>query len=191
MTTANIDIAERLPHELEALWRFAFRLTGQADESNDLVQQTCLRALEQQHLYKEKGSLRSWLFRMERNLWLNQVNSREARDRRAANGRDSEAQIIDITNYYHPAEAVSGPEGELFLDQVYCMVKALPEDQRSVIELICVEGFSYRETAEILDIRMGTVMSRLARARLRIGRQMLKVDDRFVPGSQTNSEEKS
>ena len=191
MTNRNNNVAEQLPHELEALWRFANRLARQPDEASDLVQQTCLRALEQQHRYKERGSMRSWLFRMAHNLWLNRMCSREARDRQAVTADMNEAQVIDIANFRQTGENASGPEAKMFFEQIYTMVSALPEEQRLVLELVCVEGFSYRETAEILNVRLGTVMSRLSRARLKIGRQVLIAENATEAADNTRNEEES
>lgn len=178
-------MSQRLPDELNALWRFAYRLTKNQDEAQDLVQQTCLRALEQQSLYQETGALRSWLFRLLHNLWINRVRSSDYKHQQQIRESQTDNDIVDLEHYRNSGGKTFEPESVLFLDEVRNLVQTLPPNQRMVIELICVEGFSYKETAEILDVRIGTVMSRLARARLKMG-QLVQSTDNDVPTNRSN-----
>jgi RNA polymerase sigma-70 factor (ECF subfamily) len=100
------------------------------------------------------------MFRIVRTLWIDELRGRKVRQGRGV--VDAEDEIV-----------VDGPraiEARLTLDTVRRAVASLPEPQREVLLLVCVEGMSYRETAETLGLPMGTVMSRLARARLAIAR---------------------
>ncbi|MGB0866507.1 MAG: RNA polymerase sigma factor [Granulosicoccaceae bacterium] len=169
MSESTNTVIQRLPDELESLWRFAFRLCGCTHESKELVQQTCLRAIEQQHLYREKGSYRSWLFRILHNLWVNKLRSMDFQHQKQKSESQTDTDVVDLARFRSGEGSVSAPESVAFLHEVYRLMQSLPEGQRVVMELICVEGFSYKETAAILDIRIGTVMSRLARARMKIG----------------------
>ncbi|MEJ0069966.1 MAG: RNA polymerase sigma factor [Pseudomonadota bacterium] len=104
--------------------------------------------------------LDSWMFRIVRTVWIDELRGRKVRLGRGI--VDAEDEIV-----------VDGPrviESRLTLDTVRRAVATLPEAQREVLMLVCVEGLSYRETAETLGLPMGTVMSRLARARLTIAR---------------------
>ena len=154
--------------ELPALWRFALQLTRDKHDAEDLVQRTCVRAMEQSDQYNDSGKLKSWLFRIAHNIWKNELRSRAVRQRgdlMAVNPEGLEASEFGRDN--------STPETRLELQQVVSAVEALPEGQRLVTQLVCVSGFSYSETASILDIAVGTVMSRLARARVAIGEQFI------------------
>lgn len=154
--------------ELPALWRFALQLTRDKHDAEDLVQRTCVRAMEQSDQYNDSGKLKSWLFRIAHNIWKNELRSRAVRQRgdlQAVNPEGLEASQLGHDN--------STPETRLELQQVVNAVEALPEGQRLVTQLVCVSGFSYAETASILDIAVGTVMSRLARARVAIGEQFI------------------
>jgi len=155
------EVADGLQRELTSLWRFALKLTGTEDDAAELVQRTCLRALEQRSHYRSKGKLRSWLFRIEHRIWLNELRSRQVRQHGSFTG---------------PHDADMNSAAELDVNAV----NALPEGQRLVILLVNVEGFTYREASEILETPIGTVMSRLSRARITIGEWALE-NDRPAP----------
>ena len=165
--------AVALEAELDALWRFALRLTASQDDAADLVQRTCVKAMEQHHKYTGKGSYRSWLFSIEHRIWLNELRSRHLRNHVSYDNLSAAADL----DHRHEIQTVgvSGAvdvETHCLLDQVSEAVQALPEAQRLVMLLVCVEGFTYGESAKILDLPIGTVMSRLARARVAIGQFM-------------------
>ena len=154
--------------ELPSLWRFALQLTRDKHDAEDLVQRTCVRAMERSDQYNDTGKLKSWLFRIAHNIWKNELRSRAIRQR-------GDLQVVNPEGL-EDAELgrdTSTPETRLEFQQVVNAVEALPEGQRLVTQLVCVSGFSYAETASILDIAVGTVMSRLARARVAIGEQFI------------------
>jgi len=175
MTVPSPTFEVAIAAELDALWRYAWRLTGHEDDAADLVQRTCLCALEQRHLYQEQGKLRSWLFSIEHRIWLNEIRSRQIRNHRTFNTVTSLVEHHDRLETASPSGLVSKvsdeqePDTHLFMNQVVEAVNSLPEGQRHVMLLVCVEGFSYREAATILSLPIGTVMSRLTRARVAIG----------------------
>lgn len=165
-------LGEQLLGLLPRLGRFARGLTGSTEDANDLVQAACQRALERAHQWMPGTRLDSWMFRILRTIWID-----ELRGRRVRLGRG----LVDSEDVL----AIDGSrviEARLTLDTVRRVVDALPEAQREVLLLVCVEGLSYRETAETLGLPMGTVMSRLARARLAVARQ----SDEVKGGDQTN-----
>ena len=179
MNSVTDEVSNGLEEELDALWRFAWKLTGSEDDAADLVQRTCLRALEQRSSYVAQGKLRSWLFRIEHRIWLNELRSRQIRNHRSFTlvGQDMDGDSFEATLPEDPGTSLS-PEGNVLLHQVHQAVESLSESQRIVMLLVCVEGFSYVEAAEILDIPVGTVMSRLARGRIAIGKRMLPQGDK-------------
>jgi len=179
------QFAKALSNELEPMWRFALRLTANEADAEDLVQQTCVKALESVQSYQEQGRLRSWLFRIEHRIWLNVLRSRQIRSEGSFNksNRNLDSLIaqncvaVDPSSNYRLFVDDHSPESQLRLHQIFLQVESLVEAQRLVVILVCVEGFTYHETAQILDIPIGTVMSRLARARFSLGKAMLAEQD--------------
>src|SRR5499426_2463466 len=132
-----------------ALRRYARALTRNAELADDLVQDTLVRALRSEHLF-HGGELRSWLYTILTNLNRNRL--------RALSRRPAMAAIED-----NDAPDLAGPEaGGRDIERA---LAALADDQRSVLLLVVLEGLSYREVAEVQGVPIGTVMSRLARAR--------------------------
>ncbi len=148
---------------LPRLRRFAYGLTGSIEEGDDLVQATCERAIGRLDTFEPGTRLDSWMYRIAQNTFFNW--------RRAGKVRAEYLQLID------PEEQgrVDGPramEARLTLDRARTCIAKLPEEQRSVLLLIAVEGLAYKEAAEVLDLPIGTVTSRLARARLALSALM-------------------
>ena len=158
-------VGDLLDAGLERLWLFALQITRDEYDAEDLVQQTCLRAIEMSDTYVESGKSHSWLFKIAQNIWINELRSRKIRDRgyltpASEHNGNSRQQVSDTRT----------PEAQLELLDVVNAVESLPEAQRIVIYLVTVEGFSYAEAASILDVPIGTIMSRLARGRLTLGK---------------------
>jgi RNA polymerase sigma-70 factor (ECF subfamily) len=144
---------------LARLWRYGLVLSGARDVADELVQATCLRAIERADQFRSCTPLDRWLFSILRSIWLCESWSRRARDG---------GGLVDASE----ALVVDGGliESNAFVAQVLREVGRLPEAQREVVLLVYVEGLSYREAADILTTPIGTVMSRLAAARLAIGK---------------------
>jgi RNA polymerase sigma-70 factor (ECF subfamily) len=151
-----------LPQQLPRLWRFALRLAGDKQEAADLVQRACVRALERQDQLKPGTSTLSWLFSIVHSVWLNEVRARNIRSRGSIQWSTELAETV-------ADPAASDPEAFVLQQQIVAAVERLPDVQRAVMLLVAVEGMSYREAATVLEVPIGTVMSRLARARLTIG----------------------
>lgn len=149
---------------LPRLRGFARSLTGRQDTADDLVQQTCEKALRSLQGFAPGTRLDAWLFRIMRNSWIDTCRARR------------EAVALDDLADTEPA--LAGDDGRqvtehrLHLAEVERAMNRLPEEQRSVLMLVCVEGMRYREVAEALDIPEGTVMSRLSRARLALAQAL-------------------
>ncbi len=162
-----------LPTLLPQLWRFALRLTRHTADAQDLVQRTCVRGLERQHQWQPQersdSSPLSWLYAVMHSIWLNEMRSRRLHpvDSLTADAdNDNDAPDVQILDTH-----ATDPSERLHFSQVVRAVEALPDAQRVVMLLVAVEGLSYREAAEVLGVPLGTVMSRLARARLVIGQR--------------------
>ena len=131
------------------------------DRSDDLVQDCLLRAMSRWHLWRRPGNLRAWLFTILHNIYVNDVQKAAARP-----------NVIELQEYL-PGISVPPEQGDgLALRDVAKAVQRLPDEQKQVLLLVGLEGFSYEETAEIAGVPVGTVMSRLSRARRKL-REML------------------
>jgi RNA polymerase sigma-70 factor (ECF subfamily) len=143
---------------LARLWRYGLVLSGSRATAEDLVQATCLRALERAHQFEVGSRLDRWLMAILHSIWLNEL--RAARYRRGAGLVDAEAALV--------FDGLKAVETNILAAQVLAEVQALPEAQRETVFLVYVEGLTYREAAELLAVPVGTVMSRLAAARERL-----------------------
>lgn len=147
------DIQSQIVALLPRLRRFARGLAGSADAADDLVQGACEKALSGIDGYQPGTRLDSWMYRILHNLWIDQH-----RRTRPTVGTE---EIADLPG----DDGRRTAESRLELAKVRTLIQALPRDQRDVLILVCLENFTYRETAGILDVPVGTVMSRLSRAR--------------------------
>jgi RNA polymerase sigma-70 factor, ECF subfamily len=144
------------------LWRFCLVISGNAQSAADLAQATCLRALEKSLLFEPGSHLDRWLFRMAQRIWLNEM-------RAAAIRRGGGMVALDETEI---ADEKPGAETNIFAREVFRAVGALPEALRATVLLVYVEGHSYREAADVLEIPIGTVMSRLSAARKKLAERL-------------------
>ena len=154
--TGDTELRERLGALLPRLRRFAVNLAGSADDGDELVQAACERALARSHQWEPGTRLDSWLYRIIHSIWIDQLRARKVRAHLPLDAVEAQTRAAAD----HPAEA------RLTLDAVRRVLAELPEEQRAVMLLVCADGFTYKEAAAALDIPIGTVMSRLARARL-------------------------
>lgn len=143
-----------VPH-LPKIWRFALSLSRQRDIADDLVQATCLRALEKHQQFDGTGRLDAWCLTICRSIWLNELRSRAVRAARA----------IDTVPEAELAAIIPMQEANIFTAEVLTEVMNLPEAQREAVVLVYVEGYRYTEAAEMLGVPLGTIMSRLSAAR--------------------------
>jgi RNA polymerase sigma-70 factor (ECF subfamily) len=149
---------------LPRLRRFAYGLTGSLDDGDDLTQAACEKALRSLEQFTPGTRLDSWMYRIAQNLWIDRRRSQQAQREQSVEPADLEGLAT--------ADAAQEMDRRLDLVDVRREVALLPEDQRAVLLLVSVEGCGYRQAAEILEIPIGTVMSRLARARLALGRAL-------------------
>jgi RNA polymerase sigma-70 factor (ECF subfamily) len=152
------DVREGLAEHLARLWRYAFVLSRRRDYAEDLVQATCVRALEKSHQFTPGSRLDRWLFTILHSIWLNDVRSRNAH----------RTESLDFHEEQGAHDGVGIAETTVRARQVLRQVEDLPDGQRAAIFLVCVEGFAYREAAEILKVPIGTIMSRIASARAKL-----------------------
>jgi len=166
---------EALTH-IDALYRTAVRMTGNPMDAEDLVQETYLRAFRSLTQFRAGTNLRAWLFKILTNAFINDYRKRSRRPRST-----SLDNVEDYYLYTHLIDSgiqpsASRPEDEVLAsitdESVVQALGALSEDFLQVVLLADVEGFAYREIADIMGIPIGTVMSRLHRARRRLQRSL-------------------
>ncbi len=158
---------EAITH-LDTLYRGALRLTRDAEKAQDLVQDTYARALRYQHSFETGTNMRAWLFAIMRNLFWDRVKST----------RQGEVSLDDDTGefalYDRLKDDSAHPEADVLdriaASEVVEAVEKLPPVYREVVLLVDVEGFSYKDAARVLEVPIGTVMSRLHRARQQMQR---------------------
>jgi RNA polymerase sigma-70 factor (ECF subfamily) len=152
--------SESFEDELSALLpqlrRFAHGLCRSSTEADDLTQMTIERALRAKAQWQAGTRLDSWLYKIMRNLRIDTVRSRNRRDRVEAPAEEAE------TVGHDPRDGI---EAGIDLRRVMAAMDQLPDEQREVVALILIEGFGYREAAELLGLPIGTVSSRLVRGR--------------------------
>jgi RNA polymerase sigma-70 factor, ECF subfamily len=152
------------------LRRYAKLLTRSMTDADDLIQETMLRALSKLHLWQPRSDLRAWLFTIMRNQHMNEIR-RQARARRLLAGVD-----VDPVR--------SGNQiSSLELSEVAVALSQLPAQQRSIILLIAVDGVSYAEAADRLGVPVGTVRSRLSRARTALQQTLDPLHGNVGPGA--------
>ena len=152
-------IVAELPALLPRLWRYGLILSRDSVLAEDLVQATALRALERSSQFVAGTRLDRWLFSILRSIWLNQLRAQRVRTGHGL--LDAEDVLV--------AEGVEQIETNILAGQVLKRAMGLPEAQRETLLLVYVEGFTYQEAANVLDVPIGTVMSRLAAVRLKLG----------------------
>jgi RNA polymerase sigma-70 factor (ECF subfamily) len=146
---------------LPRLRRFARSLAGNRQDGDDLMQTTVERALERG--WPQGVEALPWLFKVCKNIWIDELRARAVR-RKAA-----------LTHELDDEPSISGEAvalGEIGLREVEHALESLPVEQRAVLALVAVEGLSYREAADVLETPIGTVMSRLARARAALAERL-------------------
>ncbi|MBR9907384.1 MAG: RNA polymerase sigma factor [Gammaproteobacteria bacterium] len=151
------ELKQQLHDILPPLRRFAISLCGSVSDADDLVQSTVERLLTR--TMPDDVELIAWAFKVCRNIWIDDYRARKVREKATQHVELQRTQSAD--NEERVTHAMQ-------LDEVNQALAQLPDDQRSMIALVAVQGLSYREVAGILGVPTGTVMSRLARARSKL-----------------------
>jgi len=169
---AMLDRAALIEAQIPGLRRFATSLLrGDRERADDLVQDTLERALSRWHLRRAGGNLRGWLYAILYNRFLSDQQRLRRRGPHGALSEDAEIPGV-----------AGGQDSALEHRDLLRAFSTLPEEQRSVLLLIAVEDLSYEEAAQVLGVPIGTVMSRLSRARERLRRRMDgKIDEDGPP----------
>lgn len=170
--------AEQAMPFMDQLYSHAMRMTRNAADAEDLVQETYLKGYRAFDSFKEGTNLRAWLFRILTNSYINNYRKKQRRPDESDLG-----DVEDLYMYRRLGGAETSTLGRSAEDElldtlteseVKDAIEALPEQYRDAVLLADVEGFAYKEIAEILDVPIGTVMSRLHRGRKRLQDQLME-----------------
>lgn len=151
------EIASLLEPQIPGLRRYAWALLRDDEAADDLVQDTLERAISRWGQRRRDGDLKAWLFAIQRNLFLNHL--RQQKRREAPLGPEALDGVATVE---------AEPDSHAGLRDILAALDALPEEQRSLLLLVGVEDLSYAQAAQVLGLPVGTVMSRLSRARARV-----------------------
>ncbi|MCL4547596.1 MAG: sigma-70 family RNA polymerase sigma factor [Bacteroidetes bacterium] len=178
---------EAVPH-MDAVYNFALRMTGDEDDADDLVQETFLKAFRFFDKFEKGTNCKAWLFRILKNSYIN--------DYRKQTKEPDKVDYEDVQNFYENIKSdqieMQHYEQDAFTnlldDEISSAITDLPEDFRTVIILSDIEGFTYEEIADFVDIPVGTVRSRLHRARKMLYAQLYDYakDKGFVAKKKTS-----
>lgn len=155
---------EAVPH-MDSLYNYAIKMTGDSDDASDLIQDTYLKAFRFFDKFEQGTNCKAWLFRIMKNTFINSY-------RKSAKEPDK-VDYEDVENFYENIKASNTDSAHLekdiydnlLDDELSQAITSLPEDFRTVVILADIEGFTYDEIADFIDIPVGTVRSRLHRAR--------------------------
>lgn len=166
---------------LDSLYSMAYRLTRNTEEAQDLVQETYLKAYKYYDKFEKGTNLKAWLFRILKNSFINNYRKKQSQPQQSA-FEDIEESFESLVSdeAHHGAKDPEQAALENVLDEdVQAALDGLRDDYRMVIHLVDIEGFSYKEASEILDVPVGTVMSRLYRGRKLLEKALLGYARRY------------
>ena len=159
-TTLKQDLIALLPR----LRRFAFTIARSAADADDLVQEACIRALTRQDQWNPAQPLDRWVFRILRNVWIDEVRKRQVRTGQGQIPAEDASELVSVET----------GEARFAERELHKKITDMPDELGVVVLVVSVEGYSYKEAAELLDIPVGTVMSRLHRARKQLAQDMVE-----------------
>lgn len=155
---------EAVPH-MDALYNFALKMTGDSDDADDLVQETYLKAFRFFDKFEKGTNCKAWLFRIMKNTYINKY--------RKETKEPDKVDYEEVENFYENVKPSSTDSAHLekdiydnlLDDELSEAINSLPDDFKTVVILCDIEGFTYEEIADFIDVPVGTVRSRLHRAR--------------------------
>ncbi|OCB57280.1 RNA polymerase subunit sigma [Mycobacterium vulneris] len=163
---------------VDQLFAAARRYTRNMADAEDLVQETMVKAYSSFHTYRDGTNIRAWLFRILTNTWINSYRTAQRRPQEVFADELTDAQLAEVAQRF-PLGVVSAELAALEAmgdDEVRQAMRSLPESQGIIVYYADVEGFRYKEIAEILQIPVGTVMSRLHRGRRNLRARLVEAD---------------
>ncbi len=165
MDASTDNVRRQIIALLPRLRRFALTLTGHSSDADDLVQDTVERALRHLHQWEPGTRLDSWMFRIAQNLFIDQLRAKKRSSAVIANSFDGAERV--------GFDGTARAESRIAFSDTMAALGTLPADQRSAVALVLIDGMSYRDAALALEIPIGTLTSRLARAREALAARVL------------------
>jgi RNA polymerase sigma-70 factor, ECF subfamily len=163
MTMSN-KFRDDLIAAIPGLRAFGFSLTSRSDRADDLVQETMMKAWKHHESFQEGTNIKAWLYTILRNEFYSQLRKRRR-------------EVEDADGHYSSRVAVQAEQhGHLDMADLKAALAQLPEDQREAIILVGASGFSYEEAATICNVAVGTIKSRVNRARRKLG-EILQIEN--------------
>ncbi len=177
------DFEEEIIPHLDAMYNFALRLTSDPSDAEDLVQDTIVKAFRFFSSYEKGTNAKAWLFRILKNSYINNY--------RRKSKQPNQVDYDEVSTFYETIRAertdTSDLEDKMFRDliddDISNALDELPEDFRTVVLLCDVEGFTYEEIANMLDVPIGTIRSRLHRGRNLLKAQLIEYAEKRGYGS--------
>ncbi len=166
----TIELRSSLTALLPRLRRFGLAITGSRNDADDLVQAACERVLMRGDQLRDKARMDAWIYGIMRNLWFDEVRFRKVRR------HDDLSAAADVVG----DDGEATVEGRITLAAVRAAMAGMSEDRRSLLMLVCVDGLTYQEAADTLGIAIGTVMSRLSRARRELQERLSEREVKIV-----------
>jgi len=174
--TSNEDFEAGVLAQLDSLYRTALRMTNNTQEAEDLVQETMLKAFRFAHTYQPGTNLRAWLFRILNTSAINRYRKQATHPTPASLPEGEDFYLYNRIRDLSGQELTQGADEEVlnqYLDEdVYQALNNLPPNFRMAVILADIEGLSYKEIADVLQIPIGTVMSRISRARRQLQKSL-------------------
>lgn len=164
------EFQERLLEHIDSLYNYAFCLTQNRYNAEDLVQDTALRAYRFFRRFMPGTNFKAWIMTILRNIYINEYRKRVKEPQKVDLG--------EVEDFISLPETFNTQEG-IISETIRDLINKLPEELRIALTLFYTEGFSYKEIARIMDVPIGTVMSRLYTARQMLKRQLLKRDVKY------------
>jgi RNA polymerase sigma-70 factor, ECF subfamily len=172
--TISPDFRDQIIAAIPSLRAFGLSLTARSDRADDLVQETLMKAWKYHDSFQEGSNMKAWLYTILRNEFYTQIRKRKR-------------EVEDADGFYSNKVAVHAEQdGHLDIADLRTALAKLPEDQREAIILVGASGFSYEEAAEICSVAVGTIKSRVNRARVRLA-DILKLSNNEQYGPDSNS----
>ena len=174
--TRSTQFRELLVAAIPGLRAFGLSLTARSDRADDLVQETLMKAWKHYDSFEPGSNMKAWLFTILRNEFYTQLRKRKR-------------EVEDADGFYSNRVAVHAEQdGHLDMADLRTALTKLPEDQREAIILVGASGFSYEEAAEICKVAVGTIKSRVNRARARLAVLMqIGTDEKFGPDAHSEA----
>lgn len=157
------EFEEKILEHIDSLYNIAFRMAQNRDDANDLVQEAALRGYRNFNKFKAGTNFKAWIITILRNIYINEYRRRIKEPQKV--------EFKKVENFISLPE-VSGVQEEIFSETIKSLIDKLAEELRVTLTLFYVDNFSYKEIAKIMDVPIGTVMSRLYNARQVLKKQL-------------------